>query len=312
MSKAGRALAILCGSIVGAVVLMFGIFWGVTRSKLNTTYAIPPIHFKAPAPTPELAERGRRLSIMHACSHCHGTDLGGTVLEHGALLGSIVPPNLTNGPAGIGRRLTDDDWARSIRHAVNRQNKPLLLMPGEHSYTDMTDEDLGALVVFARSLPPVDHHLPATSLRPGGHALVAMGMLPIYTPSIDHSVKPYVAQPGVTVGNGRYLAQMCQSCHGKTFEGIPPGFGLPPGPNLTSGGPLKSWSEADFVGFINTGKTPEGRQILSAVMPWKAFRLMRDDEIRSLWAYLRSLPPSTRNTTTTAAPAAPGGKQAHS
>ncbi|HET6765694.1 MAG TPA: cytochrome c, partial [Longimicrobiaceae bacterium] len=148
MRKPVRVLAIIAGSIAGVLCLIFLIAWGVARSKLNTTYAVPAVHFKAPAPDSQIADRGAKLATMHACTHCHGPDMGGSVMASGPFVGALVPPNLTRSPAGIGRRLTDEDWARAVRHAVNRQNKPLLLMPGEHSYADMSDEDLGAIVAY--------------------------------------------------------------------------------------------------------------------------------------------------------------------
>jgi cytochrome c553 len=299
MRKPARVLAI----VAGVLGLVFVIAWGVARARLNTTYAVPPTHFRAPAPDKQVADRGANLATMHACTHCHGPDMGGSVMGSGVLIGALVPPNLTRHPAGIGGRLTDEDWARAVRHAVNRQGKPLLLMPGEHSYADMSDEDLGAIVAYARALPPVDHHLPRPHLGPGAQVLVAMGMLPIYTGAIDHRTRPYVPQPGVTVRNGQYLAQMCSPCHASDFGGVPPGLGVPPGANLTSAGVMKDWGEEDFLRFLHTGVTPQGRKVDPKTMPWNAFALMRDDEMRSLWAYLGSVPPVTRGQAPAKAPA---------
>jgi len=60
-------------------------------------------------------------------------------------------------------------------------------------------------------------------------------------------------------------------------------------PNLTQGGDLSAWTEADFVNTLKTGVTPHGHQ-LSDNMPWKEFRHMTDDELKAIWMYLQSLP----------------------
>ena len=60
-------------------------------------------------------------------------------------------------------------------------------------------------------------------------------------------------------------------------------------PNLTQGGELIAWTEADFMNTLRTGVTPYGHQ-LSDNMPWKDFGKMTDDELQAIWLYLQSLP----------------------
>lgn len=50
--------------------------------------------------------------------------------------------------------------------------------------------------------------------------LYGFGAIPEAVPKIDHSLAPSrpVAE-GVTVEHGRYVAQMCQGCHGATLLG---------------------------------------------------------------------------------------------
>ena len=67
--------------------------------------------------------------------------------------------------------------------------------------------------------------------------------------------------------------------------------------NLTPGGPLGKWTEADFFTAIRTGTRPDGTKI-SEQMPWKAMATLTDDELRSMWLYITSVAP--------VAPIAPG------
>jgi mono/diheme cytochrome c family protein len=186
-----------------------------------------------------------------------------------------------------------------------------MLMPGEHYYDDMPDEDMSALIAYTRSLPPVDHRIPALRNGPYAHLILALGAMPIYAERIKHdSVKPFVPDSGVTVRNGSRLARMCFACHAKDLGGLPPGLGVPPGPNLTRGGALKDWSEEQFLHFIRTGTRPNGLRADPKVMPWAAFAMLRDDELRSLWAYLRSVPAVDRSVSPPMQPAAPAAKPA--
>ncbi len=56
---------------------------------------------------------------------------------------------------------------------------------------------------------------------------------------------------------------------------------------------LGEWTEEAFLQAIRTGKhqgQPNGRQILPP-MPWPMIREASDTDLKSVWAYLRSLPP---------------------
>ena len=63
-----------------------------------------------------------------------------------------------------------------------------------------------------------------------------------------------------------------------------------PAPNLTPGGGLARWSEADFINTLRTGTTPDGRQLDNEFMLWEDIGLLTDDELKAIWLYLQSLP----------------------
>jgi hypothetical protein len=65
-------------------------------------------------------------------------------------------------------------------------------------------------------------------------------------------------------------------------------------PNLTPDpetSPIGMWSEDDFVGRMRGGE-----RILGTLMPWGAYGRMTDDDLRSVYRYLRSLPPYRHET----------------
>jgi len=56
---------------------------------------------------------------------------------------------------------------------------------------------------------------------------------------------------------------------------------------------IAEWSEQNFIQAIRTGKhqgQPNGRDILPP-MPWEDFKFMTDDDLKAVFAYLRSIPP---------------------
>jgi hypothetical protein len=56
---------------------------------------------------------------------------------------------------------------------------------------------------------------------------------------------------------------------------------------------LGSWTEENFVQTIRTGKhLGVGRPLLPP-MPWQDFQHMTDEDLRAVFAYLRTLPPIT-------------------
>ena len=101
--------------------------------------------------------------------------------------------------------------------------------------------------------------------------------------------------PAPSAAYGAYLTKVasCMTCHGEGFSGgdirgTPPGF--PKSANLTPSGALGRWSEADFILTMRTGKDPSGHELLQE-MPWMTFRNMSDEELRAIWAFLKTLPP---------------------
>ena len=83
----------------------------------------------------------------------------------------------------------------------------------------------------------------------------------------------------------------CTGCHGPTLSGghipgTPPSW--KPASNLTPRG-IGSWTEADFTRALREGVRPNGTPI-DTLMPWRLTRQMSDDEIRGLYAFLKTVP----------------------
>ncbi len=69
------------------------------------------------------------------------------------------------------------------------------------------------------------------------------------------------------------------------------------------------WKEENFVQAIRTGKhMGSGRPILPP-MPWQAMTVLSDDELKSIFAYLKSLPPVSNMVPAPTPPPSAGGQK---
>ena len=105
---------------------------------------------------------------------------------------------------------------------------------------------------------------------------------------------------------GEYLAKAggCVGCHTEekkdavSFAGgreLKTAFGTFYGPNITPHpqAGLGRWTEADFIRAMRHGDRPDGKNYFPA-FPYPSFTRISDPDLRDIWAYLRSLPPSAR------------------
>lgn len=272
------------GLFVLLVLVVFGLSWRASV-RLDRTYHITPEAVIIPTDTAAIEEGGRLVAIY--CTNCHGDGIGGADFLNDPALAVIDAPNLTGGEGGVGAQLRDVDWVRAIRHGVGPVGKPLFIMPSRNFYL-FSDEDLGQIIAYLKSAPPIDHSANDRSTTLLGRALLTLGLFGdlIDAERIDHTApRPAAPSPGVTVAYGKYLADTfgCHTCHGPQLAGgKDPDPEAPPGPNLTPGGNLGQWDEQTFLTAIRT------RQ--SKWMPFQALNHMTDAELQALWRHLQSLP----------------------
>jgi mono/diheme cytochrome c family protein len=259
--------------------------------------------------TPARLQRGDYLvhSVMH-CMGCHAKfdakanppvlaakeGSGQVLFEEGDL--RIIAANITSDPeTGIGK-WSDDAIARAIREGIAVDGRTLFpAMPYEH-FRHLSDEDLASIVVFLRSLPPVHSDLPPNKVP----FVLARLIQTVPKPVTEPVPAPDASTPAK---HGEYLVNMatCADCHTPRD----PKFNPLPGMEMAGGDPMEEgvnsanltpdasgigyYDEALFIQTIRTGSVRSRK--LNYIMPWWIFRNMTDDDLKSVFAYLRTLKP---------------------
>src|SRR5262245_58795623 len=130
-----------------------------------------------------IAARGRYIVMITGCNGCHamngprGPDLTKYLAGGGLMMrtanGTFVSRNLTPDPeTGLSRR-SDDEIKRVLRSGTfpDGHISPHTVMPWA-SFSNWTEEDRHAVVVYLRHLKPVRHQIPEAS---PGYALTIPG-----------------------------------------------------------------------------------------------------------------------------------------
>lgn len=262
-------------------------------------------------PTLARYERGRYLVEGPAhCFQCHsevdwqnpgaqpklGRKGAGTVfIEDGYEW--LVAPNITPDKETGAGTWTDAQFARAIREGIGHDGRRLFPVMPYENFREMSDEDLASVVVYIRSLDPIRNLLPKSVIPEP-----AKNHLPPHAPLNSSVPGPDMSDP---VARGKYLVTLgnCMTCHtpmskngpikqlalagGMTFTGP---WGTVTSANITpDASGISYYDEAMFVKTLRTGQV--GARKLNSIMPWGYFRNMTDDDLKAIFAYLRTVTP---------------------
>jgi hypothetical protein len=305
MKKLGIVLLILI--VVLVVAINFTIGW---RPFLGPRAR--PLTARKFAVTPERLARGQHLAETKGCFGCHsphnwaihgapipaGKAGSGSELRFADLPGQVVAPNITSDRETGAGAWSDDQFARAIREGIGYDGRALFpLMPFEY-FKYMSDDDVESLVVFLHTLPPVRNELPKTKLNFPVNYLIRSVAEPITSP---------VSAPAQTdqVKWGEYIVKTgaCEECHTavvgheKSAElAFAGGFHLG-GPwgdvasaNITPDATgIGYYDEALFFQAVQTGYV-KARE-LNSIMPFGEYKNLTNDEVKAIFAYLRTVKP---------------------
>jgi mono/diheme cytochrome c family protein len=143
----------------------------------------------------------------------------------------------------------------------------------------------------------------------GAAAVLAAAALVLWWLTIPATVPAAALSPHTPdIANGRTMFEIggCASCHATPAEdadkvertklggGLPlhSPFGTFYVPNISPdpADGIGAWSEADFLNALTKGTSRRGRHLFPA-FPYTSYAHMRIDDVRDLFAYLKTLPP---------------------
>ena len=294
MRRVLKWIGIVLGSLVGLILVLAFSLYLIGNARLNKTYHFSPSNIAVPTDAASIAYGKHRAESL--CEGCHGPDLSGiNKFFNAPPLGIIDSANLTAGEGGIGREFTSvEDYVLAIRHGVDEKGQPIY-MPAVPATSHLSDKDLGSIIAYLKTVPPVNNQTNGHHFTPLAKILLAAGVLgKLPVEEVSHVAHVSAPPVGVTAAYGKYIVDIndCRICHGANLNGgqFPDPTQKRITPNLTPGGEPGFWTEEQFINTIRTGATPSGHPLDPKLMPWKDFRNLSDDELKAIFIYLHSLP----------------------
>ncbi|MEE8371273.1 MAG: cytochrome c, partial [Sphingomonadales bacterium] len=196
-------LALLAGLLLITV-------YGLSQLIIGQKFEPALRAFTAPtdADADSIAEGGRHAQIRGCYGGCHGEGAEGQDFF------GLTAPNLTR----LVHEYSDPELEAAIRQGIRPDGAGLFAMPAE-MFSYMSDEDLGSIIAYLRSLP-------RSSNDPGPRRFPVMlrGFLlflkywegvELLQPNQTAKVPPPASTPTGQQDFGRYLAKsVCSECHG--------------------------------------------------------------------------------------------------
>lgn len=216
--------------------------------------------------------------------------------------GKIFTPNIT--PFAL-KDWTDEEIAIAMTKGINKKGDTLFPIMPYHGLSVMAKEDVDAVIAYIRTLKPIDSTIPPREMY------VPMA---VFGPLPDRDYKMNT-KPDTTdrLKYGEYLVSIahCTDCHTPFSEQGPPdmtkylaggqSFTFPTftvtvaniTPDTSTG--IGAWTEEMFLAKFRSNSTPQmlnsnpGK--FNTIMPWSFYGTMHDNDLKSIYAYLRTVKP---------------------
>ena len=275
MRRFFRWFRIVLLSLAAVVVLAVVGLYAASEWIVRRPHDAPAVAVAVPAGAAAIAE-GERLARIRGCVGCHGDRLEGGMFIDDPLLARIAAPNLTQSVA----RHSDAELERIIRQGVRPDGRSVAVMPSS-MYVALSDEDLGHILAYLRSVPAVEGQGREMRLGPLGRLGLLIGRYDLEVTNVSRAKAldasyPVAPEPHA---RGAYLARtVCTECHGLALEG---------GDRTPALAVARAYSLEDFTTLMRTGVALGGRELdLMTPVARSRFANLSDEEIAALHAFL--------------------------
>jgi len=276
-------IGISVGAIVGLALLGVATVYLMIGRDLSRTFDVALTEISVPGDLTSTTE-GQRLARLRGCLGCHGEKGTGQVFFEVPDGTKLVAPDL----ALAAQKYSAAELERIIRHGVRPDGTSVVLvMPSEMLY-HLSDEDVGSIIRFLRTLTPGEEPLPETYFGPVAR-LMLLGFKQetdtiLAAELINHDQARLDPSSSNLEGFGKYIAMTtCTECHEQDLGGSSDGS-FPP---LTI---VAAYSLEDFTTLLRTGTPIGDRELdLMAEVAVSRFSNFTDLEIAALHAFLKTL-----------------------
>jgi mono/diheme cytochrome c family protein len=268
----------------------------------------------AAAQTREQIDRGKYVFGAAAGCGCHTVpkqplNAGGR--KYDGPFGTVYSSNITPDPTtGIGK-WTDEQIITATRAGRRPNGERLIPVHPYTVFNGMAEQDLKDVVVYLRSVPPVNRATPAKKISV---PLFESVFLPAWLATFAAVETPPPSAPTSGVARGEYLTRAvshCGECHtprtmtmavdnSRFLAGNAKGKG-PEGsavPNITPDREtgLGSWSEEQIADYLETGNKPDGDVadgLMAEVIQGSSagYKVLSKADRLAIAKYLKSIPP---------------------
>ncbi len=305
------------GAVLALVVL--AVVGGLTYVKTALPNVGPAPELKVDMSAAQI-ERGEYLANHVAlCMDCHSER------DYSRFAGPIKAGTFGAGGEKFGREMgfpgnfysrnitpyalkdwTDGEIYRAVTAGVSKTGEALFPVMPYHAFGQMDDRDIHAIIAYLRTVPAVKSEIPAREVD--FPVNIILQTMPVKgTPQVRPDKSDVLAY-------GKYITTFagCAECHTKRDKGAPlPGmafaggmeFKLPTGvlrsanltPDKETG--IGTWTEEMFVQRFkmyadSAYHTPAvGKDDFNTIMPWNMYAKMEATDLKSIYAYLKTLEP---------------------
>lgn len=269
--------------------------------------------------TPERIARGEYLANhVTLCTDCHSQrywskkigpvapdklGAGGTIFSaDDNIPGKIYSPNIT--PFHL-KDWSDGEILRAMTTGESKDGHPLFPIMPWQNFAKMDREDLYSIIAYIRTLHPLQSDYPAHQLDFPNNIIVHL-----MPQKATFGKLPPVSD---TVAYGKYLvtSASCTFCHTQSNKGTPlPGMEFAGGVNFKVGGKIVTsanitpdkntgignWTQEAFLQRFKQVRDTSNMMYKHAdkfatVMPWYDYAGMNDNDLKAIYAYLRTIKP---------------------
>lgn len=231
----------------------------------------------------DLIVHGERLSRVLGCSGCHGEDLTGEDWSEPGF-GRLWTANLTRSA----QLYSDEQLEAMIRAGKRPDGSELWGMPS-HLFTQLTDDDMAAVIAIMRAKPAAGDAHPRPAFEEAGRREIAAGTLNSSPAHVKAEGSAWPPDAGANHQLGRYLVRAtCAECHEMNLEGGQPHPEATPRPDLKQIVP--AYDAAAFARLLRTGKPIGDRELkLMGDVARSRYQHLTAAEVTAIHGYLQAV-----------------------